>query len=188
MKINMYQVPTLGLDTAKLIGDQLSVKCPRNLSLDPVSLNHIGHRFPYPFPKNTLKEREQVMYNKLGDCNTIQSVYTAATGKLSPCNMDLVNIFHLTSCLFVCALQLVVHVGVSGMATTVTLEKCGHNRGYSRVDNCDFCPKSGCCMEGGPDCMSSVIDMEVVCKRVNSSDLGVSVSVSRDAGRYAVNM
>ncbi|KAG7319861.1 hypothetical protein KOW79_017004 [Hemibagrus wyckioides] len=80
--------------------------------------------------------------------------------------------------------QLVVHVGVSGMATTVTLEKCGHNRGYWRLDNCNFYPKSECCMEGGPDCINSAIDMDVVCKRVNNSDLGVSVSVSKDAGRY----
>lgn len=71
------------------------------------------------------------------------------------------------------------------MATTVTLEKCGHNRGYRRLDNCNFYPKSGCCMEGGPDCINSAIDMDVVCKRVNNSDLGVSVSVSKDAGRYA---
>lgn len=89
---------------------------------------------------------------------------------------------------FVCALQLVVHVGVSGMATTVTLEKCGHNYGYRRLDNCNLCPKSGCCMEGGPDCINTIIDMDVVCKRVNNSDLGVSVSVSKDAGRYVVHI
>ncbi|XP_066508311.1 pyroglutamyl-peptidase 1-like [Hoplias malabaricus] len=80
--------------------------------------------------------------------------------------------------------KLVVHVGVSGMATTVTLEKCGHNHGYSRRDNCSFYPESQCCMEGGPDCIHSVIDMDSVCKRVNSSGLGVTVSVSKDAGRY----
>ncbi|XP_036412327.1 pyroglutamyl-peptidase 1 [Colossoma macropomum] len=80
--------------------------------------------------------------------------------------------------------QLVVHVGVSGMATTVTLEKCGHNHGYSRLDNCNFYPGTECCMEGGPDCIHSVIDMDAVCKRVNSSGLGVTVSVSKDAGRY----
>lgn len=79
-----------------------------------------------------------------------------------------------------------VHVGVSGMATTVTLERCGHNRGYGQLDNCAFCPMSGCCMEGGPDRINSAIDMDVVCKRVNNSDLGVSVSVSKDAGRYVV--
>ncbi|KAM9439651.1 pyroglutamyl-peptidase 1 [Clarias gariepinus] len=80
--------------------------------------------------------------------------------------------------------QLVVHVGVSGMATTVTLEKCGQNQGYSRPDNCHSCPKSGCCVEGGPDCIDSAIDMDLVCKSVNNSDLGVSISVSEDAGRY----
>uniref|UniRef100_A0A8C2PZ76 Pyroglutamyl-peptidase I n=1 Tax=Cyprinus carpio TaxID=7962 RepID=A0A8C2PZ76_CYPCA len=80
--------------------------------------------------------------------------------------------------------QLVVHVGVSGMASTVTLEQCGHNQGYMRLDNCSFCPESRCCLEGGPDCIQSVIDMDTVCKRVNSSGLGVSVSVSKDAGRY----
>ncbi|XP_052390671.1 pyroglutamyl-peptidase 1 isoform X2 [Carassius gibelio] len=77
-----------------------------------------------------------------------------------------------------------VHVGVSGMATTVTLEQCGHNQGYMRLDNCSFCPESRCCLEGGPDCIHSVIDMDTVCKRVDSAGLGVSVSVSKDAGRY----
>ncbi|XP_076001060.1 pyroglutamyl-peptidase 1 [Genypterus blacodes] len=80
--------------------------------------------------------------------------------------------------------QLVVHVGVSGIATTVTLEQCGHNKGYKRLDNCSFCPASQCCVDHGPDCISSVLDMDTVCKRVNASGLGVTVSVSKDAGRY----
>lgn len=80
--------------------------------------------------------------------------------------------------------QLVVHVGVSGLATTVTLEQCGHNEGYKRLDNCNFCPASQCCMENGPNCIQSVLDMDTVCKRVNDSDLGVTLSVSKDAGRY----
>ncbi|XP_041085812.1 pyroglutamyl-peptidase 1-like isoform X2 [Polyodon spathula] len=70
------------------------------------------------------------------------------------------------------------------MATTVTLEKCGHNNGYKGLDNCSFCPGSQCCVEGGPDCIDSVIDMDSVCKRVAASGLGVAVSVSKDAGRY----
>ncbi|RXM94750.1 Pyroglutamyl-peptidase 1 [Acipenser ruthenus] len=70
------------------------------------------------------------------------------------------------------------------MATTVTLEKCGHNHGYKGLDNCSFCPGSQCCVEGGPDCIDSVIDMDSVCKRVAASGLGVAVSVSKDAGRY----
>ncbi|XP_064197486.1 pyroglutamyl-peptidase 1-like [Anguilla rostrata] len=80
--------------------------------------------------------------------------------------------------------QLVVHVGVSGAATAITLEMCGHNHGYKRPDNCSFCPDTHCCVEGGADCIKSVIDMETVCQRVKASGLGVSVTVSKDAGRY----
>uniref|UniRef100_A0A3Q3W276 Uncharacterized protein n=1 Tax=Mola mola TaxID=94237 RepID=A0A3Q3W276_MOLML len=80
--------------------------------------------------------------------------------------------------------QLAVHVGVSGLATTVTLEHCSHNKGYKRLDNCGFCPASHCCMENGPDCIHSVLDMDAVCKMVNGSGLGVTLSVSQDAGRY----
>lgn len=90
----------------------------------------------------------------------------------------------ILTCVFVGFLyQLVVHVGVSGMATTVTLEKCGRNHGYKGLDNSSFCPDSQCCVVGGPDCIDSVIDMESVCKRVAASGLGVAVSVSKDAGR-----
>ncbi|XP_027559034.1 pyroglutamyl-peptidase 1 isoform X1 [Neopelma chrysocephalum] len=80
--------------------------------------------------------------------------------------------------------QLVVHVGVSGMATTVTLEKCGHNVGYKGLDNCRFCPGSQCCVEGGPECIDSIIDMDTVCKRVSALGLDVAVTISKDAGRY----
>lgn len=80
--------------------------------------------------------------------------------------------------------QLVVHVGVSGMATTVTLEKCGHNKGYKGLDNCRFCPGSQCCVEDGPESIDSVIDMDAVCERVTTLGLDVSVTISQDAGRY----
>ncbi|CAL8345822.1 unnamed protein product [Merluccius merluccius] len=80
--------------------------------------------------------------------------------------------------------KLVVHVGMSWKATTVTLEQCGHNMGYERKDNCGFCPACHCCVEGGPDTIQSVLDMEAVCQRVQDSGLGVAVSVSKDAGRY----
>ncbi|XP_061695816.1 pyroglutamyl-peptidase 1 isoform X2 [Syngnathoides biaculeatus] len=63
--------------------------------------------------------------------------------------------------------QLVVHVGVSGLATTVTLEQCGHNKGYKRPDNCRFCPASQCCMEDGPDCISSLLDMDTIPVRLH---------------------
>ncbi|XP_035744922.1 pyroglutamyl-peptidase 1 [Egretta garzetta] len=70
------------------------------------------------------------------------------------------------------------------MATTVTLEQCGHNAGYQGLDNCDFCPDSQCCVEGGPDFIDSVIDMDAVCKRVSALGLDVMVTTSIDAGRY----
>ncbi|XP_070442715.1 pyroglutamyl-peptidase 1 isoform X3 [Equus przewalskii] len=79
--------------------------------------------------------------------------------------------------------QLVVHVGVSGMATTVTLEKCGHNKGYKGLDNCRFCPGSQCCVEDGPESIDSIIDMDAVCQRVTTLGLDVSVTISQDAGR-----
>uniref|UniRef100_A0A669D2E1 Pyroglutamyl-peptidase I n=1 Tax=Oreochromis niloticus TaxID=8128 RepID=A0A669D2E1_ORENI len=80
--------------------------------------------------------------------------------------------------------QLVVHVGVSGLATTVTLEQCAHNKGYTRPDNCSFCPYSQCCVVNGPDCIKSILDMDTICKRVNDAGIGITVSTSEDAGRY----
>uniref|UniRef100_A0A2K6CP37 Pyroglutamyl-peptidase I n=1 Tax=Macaca nemestrina TaxID=9545 RepID=A0A2K6CP37_MACNE len=81
--------------------------------------------------------------------------------------------------------QLVVHVGVSGMATTVTLEKCGHNKGYKGLDNCRFCPGSQCCVEDGPESIDSIIDMDAVCKRVTTLGLDVSVTISQDTEFYS---
>ncbi|KAE8631843.1 hypothetical protein XENTR_v10001322 [Xenopus tropicalis] len=80
--------------------------------------------------------------------------------------------------------KVIVHVGVSGMATAVTLEKCGHNTGYQGLDNCEFCPGTQCCVEGGPECLHSVIDIDTVCKRAAEACLDVQFTVSTDAGRY----
>ncbi|KAK7944618.1 hypothetical protein WMY93_000346 [Mugilogobius chulae] len=70
----------------------------------------------------------------------------------------------------------------SGQA--VTLEQCGHNKGYRRLDNCCFSPESECCIEDGPECIGSVLDMDLVCKRVSEAGVGTKVTVSKDAGRY----
>ncbi|XP_063770821.1 pyroglutamyl-peptidase 1 isoform X1 [Pseudophryne corroboree] len=80
--------------------------------------------------------------------------------------------------------QLIVHVGVSGMATMVTLEKCGHNKGYHGLDNRRFSPGTQCCVEGGPECLQTAIDMDVVCKRAASAEPDIQFTVSADAGRY----
>uniref|UniRef100_UPI00398EC850 pyroglutamyl-peptidase 1 n=1 Tax=Pristiophorus japonicus TaxID=55135 RepID=UPI00398EC850 len=80
--------------------------------------------------------------------------------------------------------QLVVHVGVSSMATTVTLEQCGHNNGYLGLDIRDYCPGTHCCVQGGADCLVSTIDMHAVCNKIADAQLDVAISVSKDAGRY----
>ncbi|XP_066460689.1 pyroglutamyl-peptidase 1 isoform X1 [Eleutherodactylus coqui] len=80
--------------------------------------------------------------------------------------------------------QLIVHVGVSGMATAITLEKCGHNQGYLRLDNRQFCPDTQCCVDGGPECLQSCIDMDDVCRRASAAGPDVQFTVSTDAGRY----
>ncbi|XP_018425317.1 PREDICTED: pyroglutamyl-peptidase 1 isoform X1 [Nanorana parkeri] len=80
--------------------------------------------------------------------------------------------------------ELIVHVGVSGMATMVTLEKCGHNKGYLGLDVRQFCPDTECCVDGGPECLHSVIDIDTVCKKATEAELDVQFTVSTDAGRY----
>ncbi|KAM5194849.1 pyroglutamyl-peptidase 1 [Mantella aurantiaca] len=80
--------------------------------------------------------------------------------------------------------ELFVHVGVSGMATMVTLEQCGHNKGYHGLDVRQFCPVTECCVVGGPECLNSVIDMDAVCKRASAAGMDVQFTVSADAGRY----
>ncbi|XP_068127296.1 pyroglutamyl-peptidase 1 isoform X2 [Hyperolius riggenbachi] len=77
-----------------------------------------------------------------------------------------------------------VHVGVSGMATVVTLEQCSHNEGYNSPDVCLFYPDKECCVEGGPECLQSVIDMDTVCKKAAAAAMDVQLTVSTDAGRY----
>ncbi|XP_063770823.1 pyroglutamyl-peptidase 1 isoform X3 [Pseudophryne corroboree] len=70
------------------------------------------------------------------------------------------------------------------MATMVTLEKCGHNKGYHGLDNRRFSPGTQCCVEGGPECLQTAIDMDVVCKRAASAEPDIQFTVSADAGRY----
>ncbi|XP_072261122.1 pyroglutamyl-peptidase 1 isoform X3 [Pyxicephalus adspersus] len=81
--------------------------------------------------------------------------------------------------------EVIVHVGVSSMATMVTLEKCGHNQGYHGLDVRQFCPDTECCVVGGPECLHSVIDMDTICKRAAGMD--VQFTVSTDADTYVTS-
>ncbi|NXY91140.1 PGPI peptidase, partial [Alcedo cyanopectus] len=40
------------------------------------------------------------------------------------------------------------------------------------------------CVCGGPECIDSIIDMDTVCRRVSALGLDVTVTISKDAGRY----
>lgn len=80
--------------------------------------------------------------------------------------------------------QLVVHVGVSGIAKELTLEQCAHNDGYDKLDMKGSLPRGQCCIDDAPQCLVSNIDMSKVCESVNRSDCGVCCIVSTDPGRY----
>ncbi|ESO89584.1 hypothetical protein LOTGIDRAFT_204313 [Lottia gigantea] len=80
--------------------------------------------------------------------------------------------------------DLVIHVGVSSMASELTLEQKAHNDGYCREDVKGTFPLTECCVEGGDNCIVSGIDMKHVCEAVNNLPLKIKSIVSHDAGRY----
>jgi len=79
--------------------------------------------------------------------------------------------------------QLVIHVGVSGIASEITLEQQAHNDGYDKIDNIGTCPEHNCCVHGADDCIVSGIEMQNVCDEINNSGLKVKSIVSQDPGR-----
>jgi pyroglutamyl-peptidase len=78
-----------------------------------------------------------------------------------------------------------VHVGVSSIATELTLEQQAHNDGYDKLDVQGKCPTSNCCVdERDKTCvLVSGIDMERVCSKINQSGIKVKAKVSHDPGR-----
>ncbi|XP_064609790.1 pyroglutamyl-peptidase 1-like [Liolophura sinensis] len=80
--------------------------------------------------------------------------------------------------------SLVVHVGVSGIASELTLEQQAHNDGYCKEDVQQLCPSHTCCVHGAENTIISNIDMQTVCDEVNRSSCGVKAVVSHDPGRY----
>lgn len=81
------------------------------------------------------------------------------------------------------SLQLIVHVGVSGIASKITLEQQAHNDGYDKFDVKGSCPDNHCCVMGAEDCAVSGIDMQLVCQHINEAPSDISAEVSLDAGR-----
>lgn len=80
--------------------------------------------------------------------------------------------------------QLVVHVGVSGIAKELTLEQAAHNNGYDKPDVRGLLPSNQCCIDGALPCLCSDIDMNQICEIINKSQCGVHSIVSHDPGRY----
>lgn len=79
---------------------------------------------------------------------------------------------------------LVIHVGVSGIASKLTLEQQAHNDGYNKKDVKGACPERNCCVNGANNCIASDIDMQKVCDEINESAIDVKSIVSEDPGRY----
>lgn len=86
--------------------------------------------------------------------------------------------------MFSLCFQLMVHVGVSGIAKELTLEQQAHNDGYDKCDVKGLCPGDGCCVHSAPCCIVSKLDMKRVKDAVLSSGCGVDCIVSLDPGRY----
>jgi len=76
-----------------------------------------------------------------------------------------------------------VHVGVSGLASDLTLETRGHNRGYDRKDVEDCAAEGLCCVEDEDDEIEAGLDMGRVCEAVNNAGGATKAVISHDAGR-----
>lgn len=80
---------------------------------------------------------------------------------------------------------LMVHVGVSSIASQVTLEQQAHNDGYTKEDFEGSKPASALCID---ECCDSTIvsglNMTQVCESVNQSGRVATAVVSHDPGRY----
>lgn len=80
--------------------------------------------------------------------------------------------------------DLVVHVGVSGVAEELTIETIAHNEGYKRHDITENTAPSQCYLKNGCDCLSTGFDVEKLCKEINESSCLAMAVQSNDAGRY----
>ena len=84
---------------------------------------------------------------------------------------------------FMCV-QLVIHVGVSGVAQEVNLEQQSFNKGYTALDICQHLPENNCCFPDASDCLKSGLDMATICQEINNSGENVFSCVSLDPGQY----
>jgi pyroglutamyl-peptidase len=79
--------------------------------------------------------------------------------------------------------QLVIHVGVSGIAKAVTIEQAAHNCGYCSPDVRDCVPEGNVCQKDGCDVIESGFEMRDVVAKINASGGGMRAEISYDPGR-----
>ena len=80
--------------------------------------------------------------------------------------------------------DLVVHVGVSGVAEELTIETLAHNEGYKRLDVTGNTAPSQCYLKNGCDCLATGFDVEKLCNDINGDSCLAMAVQSNDAGRY----
>eukprot|EP00667_Euglena_gracilis_P022810 EG_transcript_25535 len=78
---------------------------------------------------------------------------------------------------------LVVHLGLSAKAKAVTLEQCCRNTGYDKPDVLEVLPDSPCCVEGGPECLYTSLDLPAIAEAV-TVEAGLPCELSSDPGLY----
>nr|XP_026492320.1 pyroglutamyl-peptidase 1 [Vanessa tameamea] len=82
--------------------------------------------------------------------------------------------------------KLMIHVGVSSIASNITLETQAHRKGYQRLDYFDKCPANHVCPAEGAIRIHTKLDTEKICKDFNDGCPleETSAITSKDAGRY----
>jgi pyroglutamyl-peptidase len=79
--------------------------------------------------------------------------------------------------------KLVVHVGVSSLATGLTLEQEAHKSGYCRSDIKGKLPPGNEASCGKTEVIRPLFDLEDVCKEVGNTKIGIPTFCSSNAGR-----
>ncbi|CAG9766302.1 unnamed protein product [Ceutorhynchus assimilis] len=82
--------------------------------------------------------------------------------------------------------KLVIHVGVSSVATEIQLETCANKTGYARTDIDDSCPAKGqafCNESSNSECLKTNLNTQTICDRLNQHPQ-LKASTSSDSGRY----
>jgi hypothetical protein len=81
-----------------------------------------------------------------------------------------------------------VHVGVSSLATGLTLEQQAHRSGYCRKDVQGKLPPRNEISSGKAEVIQPLFDVEDVCREADKAKMRVPVCCSSDAGRYFMSL